>query len=234
MALSKVFKVGDFYARAANRCNQVEDFQLDENSLCSIAQMEIIGNFAAASSSIRRDYQTHKSMTVVDPSTASPHIDISNESIYDVTNISVGMTRLYHHAKSITEFVNVNAPESHEQKTHGRYWYAAPGEDRILLMRGTDAIASDGAALNVWYIRYPDLSAMNMEGVKANTVYVDLPTWCVPYFIVATAISAVKEQGLNVPQSLANEMTGIIGGLSDKLAKEEIELRQMQLTNATR
>ena len=81
MALSKVFKVGDFYARAANRCRQVEDFQLDENSLCSIAQMEIIGNFAAASSSIRRDFQTHKAMAVVDGGTASPHIDISTVSL---------------------------------------------------------------------------------------------------------------------------------------------------------
>lgn len=232
-ALNKVIKVGDFYARVANRCKQVENFEHDENSLCVIIGMEIIANFTAAHSSMRRDFFMHEELPVVGTASAA-HIDISTKSYFDVTNVSHGMTRQYHHAKSMTDFLNKQASEAHEQKVDGRYWYAEPGTDKILLFRGTDALAKAEASLSVFAVRYPDISIFTMDNVRANTLFVDLPLWAIPFTVSASAISAVKEQNLGVPQSMQNEMTGIMASLGDKMAAEELKLAEMRLTNPSK
>ena len=234
-ALSKLVKVGDFYARVANRCRHIDNFVLDEQALLEIAKMEILANFSAANSSLRKYYHTKDAIALDGAAVAKEAtIDISAKNYFDVTNVSYGMSKMYHPAKSVTEFVNVQSDEAHQTLSEGRYWFLEQGGDLILIFAGTVPVAADAEkTLNIWHVRYPALTDLTLTAVAANTAYIDVPDFMIAFFYIATAIAAIKEQNLSVPDNLANEMTTVIANLSDKLTKEEMAIAQAKVDNLT-
>lgn len=230
MALSKLWTVGDFNSRVANRCAHVEKFDLDEENLLRIAKMAILENFSAGNSSLRKFYESYEDLSV----TGNNKISIAGKNYFDVIGIVAGKSQLYHRARSLTEFTNVqNGLLGKEMTEKGRYWLMQQGKDEILIFQGSTVI-SDGSddTLTVHHIRYPDLSNMTQEAAEANIQYMDVPDFMIPFFYLSTVVGAIKEQNIALPTDVSNEMTGVIAQLSDKLSKEEVQLANAHLDRA--
>lgn len=216
-ALSRVWKLGDVYSRIANRCKNIENFNLEPESILRIMRLRINAVHAAAISAGKKYYYHAKSGTV-----ASGQIDISGENFFEVQSLCYEngtQSRSYIECISPTHFNNERTAWNHETKVNGRYWFLVQGSDKILVYQGTDVVSKE-TALTIYGVRYPETD-FSMQDVEDNNKYVDLPEFLVPPFADICAADAIKEQNLSIPQDLNGNFEAMIGSMTDRIAQTE-------------
>jgi hypothetical protein len=212
-SLSKLYKVGDYMSRVEDGCKNLENFQMERKQLVDIARQDILTTYMEANSVLRRYYHAKEALAVLNAA-----INITTKNYFDITAITFGLTQPYLKRSTPEEFVAVQSPTSHTHLAEGRYWLWLQGSDQILVFQGSGITE---ASLNVWHIRYPDLSMFTIAAWTANTAFVDIPDGFVPYSIASAKVAAVKEKGMEVPADWNQQLQQAVSGVADRVIAGE-------------
>jgi len=212
--LSKLWKIGDYMSAVEDGCKNLEKFEMEREQIVRIAKRDIMTTYMEANSALRKYYQLKESLAV-----SGGSIDLSTKNYFDITGVSFGVKEPYLKRDDPDSFVAVQSDTSHTHITTGRYWLWMPGEFKLYIFQGTGRTTE--TPLNVWHIRYPDLSMFTEDAWKANTAYPDIPDGFIPYAIVSARIACVKEKGMDVPADWQRELEKAVSGVADRIVSAD-------------
>jgi len=233
--LSKNFLIGDAFERVWNRAKQDEMFTMEPDSVLAIGKLTLVNHFSIANGALRK-YLTkvEEGVTINGGSAAmNGYIDISTKNYFDVLEVSFGYSQQYHKAPNWTKFLQKGKSSAYESKTNGRWWFWTQGEDKVRLFQGSAIVSANTEnTFHILHVRYPDLTMFTIAAVEANTAYMDLPDFMIPFFVIAWTVEVFKEGGLNAA-ALQGDVNSVLERMGDKLVKEEREMLALNVTNPT-